>query len=604
MTAHLQLTEQQRQLVEEPADARLLVTAPAGSGKTLSLVHRLTHLIEEEELEPSELLVLSFSRAAVGVIRKRLSTFGTAAAHVDVRTFDSYATWLLSEVEPDGSWQRNGFEPRIREATRLIKDDPDAGELVDELRHLVVDEVQDLVGERAELVLALLGNGIEGFTLLGDPAQGIYGFQLADPQERMEGAARLYAEVRARFDDLVEVSLTGNFRAREPEAKAALTFGDALGPVDAPFAEIQRGLRSVLMAGDSLGTIDQAAPVMARMEGATAVLCRSNVEVLLVSRRLHELGVRHRLQRPAQDEAISSWVGSLYRELETKQPKKDDVLKVLSGVAPDAESSWQLLRRMNPDQHGETLDLPAIRKRLVRGNLPVELTEQASQGLVVSTVHRAKGLEFDQVIVLDPGDAPEDDPIEQAERARLLYVAMTRPRDLLIHVKPIAKLTTGRLQQQWDGRWVEVGFKPGRQLGVEIRSEDVNSEEPPGTIGFEEDSQKIQNYMASSVRDGDLVTLVQLPVVSSEGLNTYAVDHEGQRIGVTSESFARALRTLLPGRNRRMPPRIKDLRVDAVETVIGREAVGLNAGLGWSGVWLRPRIVGLGRFDWAGGEQS
>ncbi|GAA2096332.1 UvrD-helicase domain-containing protein [Actinomadura alba] len=601
MTTHVQLTEQQRQLVEETVDARLLVTAPAGSGKTLSLVHRLAHLIEEEELEPSELLVLSFSRAAVSEVRQRLTTFGTAAAHVDVRTFDSFATWLLSEVVPDGLWQRQGFGPRIREATRLIKEDPDAGELIGELRHLIVDEVQDLVGDRAELILALLGTDIEGFTLLGDPAQGIYGFQLDDPQERLEGAARLYAEVRKHFnDDLVEVSLAGNFRAREPEARAALIFGDALGPVDAPFAEIQRGLRSVLMAGDSLGTIDQAAPVMARMTGTTAVLCRSNDEVLLVSRRLHDLGVRHRLQHSAQDKVIPSWVGSLYRELDSKQPKKREVLEVLRNAGPDPESSWELLRRMDPSHRGETLDLPAIRKRLIRGDFPDELTKQTSEGLVVSTIHRAKGLEFDQVIVLDPGDAPEDDPIEQAERARLLYVAMTRPRDLLIHVKPIAKLTTGRLQRQGDGRWAELGFKAGRNLGMEIRSEDVNWEEPPGTLGFEEDPQEIQNYLATAVREGDPVALVRLPVISSEDFASYAVDHEGRHIGVTTESFARAFRALLPGRDRRLPPKIKDLRVDTMETVIGREAAGLNAGLGWSGVWLRPRIVGLGRFDWAG----
>ncbi|KAB2340871.1 UvrD-helicase domain-containing protein [Actinomadura rudentiformis] len=604
MSTDVQLTEEQRQVVEEPAEARLLVTAPAGSGKTLSLIHRLAFLIEEEELEPSEILVLSFSRAAVSEVRKRLAVFDSAAVHVDVRTFDSYATWLLSEVEPDGAWQRLGFGPRIREATRLIKGDPNAGELVGEIRHLVVDEVQDLVGERAELVLALLETDVEGFTLLGDPAQGIYGFQLDDRQERLEGAARLYAEVRERFeDDLQEVALEGNFRARESEARVALAYGDSLGAVDAPFSEIQRSLRTTLMAGDSLGTIDQAAPVLARLVGTTAMLCRSNDEVLLISRRLHELGVPHRLQHAAQDKVIPSWVGSLYRELDSKQPQKSEALDVLSRAGVDPEVSWELLRRIDRGRRGETLDLSAIRKRLIRGDLPDELTHQSSEGLVISTVHRVKGLEFDQVVVVDPGDAPENDPIEQAERARLLYVAMTRPRDLLIHMKPIAKLTAGRLRRQRDGRWAELGFKAGRVFGIEALPEDVNRDEPAGTIGFQEDPLKIQNHLATAVREGDLITLVQLPAVATTDLPTYAVEHDGHRIGVTGEAFVRALRTLLPGRERRLPPTIKDLRVDDVETVIGREAAGLNAGLGWSGVWLRPRIVGLGRCDW-GEEQS
>ncbi|KAB8186359.1 UvrD-helicase domain-containing protein [Microbispora catharanthi] len=591
-------TEAQQRLIEEPADARLLVTAPAGSGKTFSLIHRLAYLIDEEGLEPSELLVLSFSRAAVREIRKRLVALDSAAAQVEVRTFDSYATWLLSELVPDGPWQRVSFDQRIREATRLIKEDPEGAEQIGEVRHLVVDEVQDLVGVRAQLVQALLETDLEGFTLLGDPAQGIYGFQLDDPQERLAGAARLYQYVRSSFGtELEEISLRGNFRAREPEAEVALSFGDALGAVDAPFATIQRGLRTALLEGDSLGTLDQAAPVLSRVVVPTAVLCRANHEVLLVSRRLHALGVPHRLQRSAQDQVIPSWVAAIFRELDSKQPTKDAVLAVVSKAGMDAEEAWRILRRMDSNRRGETLDLTTVRRLLLGGDFPQQPPEQ----LVVSTIHRVKGIEFDQVVLVDPGDAPDDDPIEQAERARLMYVAMTRPRDLLMHVKPVGKLSAGYLKRQNDGRWAELGFKPGRYLGMEIRPEDVNAEEPAGAVGFVQDPQEIQNYLATMVRSGDLVRFVAAPERASEEAPQYIVEHEGHRIGVTTASFGRALRTLVPGRGRQLPPSIEDLRVDDVETVIGREAAGLNAGLGWSGVWLRPRIGGLGRFDWTGG---
>lgn len=320
VSASVRLTDQQQRLVEAPAAARTLVTAPAGSGKTLSLVHRLAYLIEEEGLAPSELLVLSFTRAAVREVRRRLAAMGGDAAHAEVRTFDSYATWLLSEVAPDGPWQREGYDLRIRAATYLIRQHAMAKELTAEVRHLVVDEVQDLVGDRAELVLALLDGDLDGFTLLGDPAQGIYGFQLDDPGERLAGAARLYSHVRHRFQrDLSELTLAGNFRARDADARRALTFGEALGQVDAPFGDLQRELRTLLLSGDSLGSLDQAAPVMARMTASTAVLCRTNQDVLLVSRRLHELDVPHQLRRGAET-GIPGWVSALYRELDTKQP--------------------------------------------------------------------------------------------------------------------------------------------------------------------------------------------------------------------------------------------------------------------------------------------
>ncbi|MET8004481.1 UvrD-helicase domain-containing protein [Nonomuraea glycinis] len=603
MTDQAKLTVAQQRVVEAPATSCLLVTAPAGTGKTFSLIRRLAFLTDEEDLEPAELLVLSFSRAAVREIRSRLIEYGSAVAQVDVRTFDSYATWLLSEVSPDGPWQRQGFDQRIREATRLIKEDPDTAELIGDVRHLVVDEVQDLVGDRAELVKALLSTDLDGFTFLGDPAQGIYGFQLDDPQERMAGAARLYDDVRRRFaDNLVEITLEGNFRAREPEARAALPFGAALGKVDAPFAQIQRDLRTVLLSGDSLGTLDQAAPVMARMTAPTALLCRGNKEVLLISRRLHELGVRHRLQRAAQDKVLPAWVSTLFRELDSKQPTKNSVLKVVQESGVDPLEAWDLLWRMDPSRRDETLDLTAVRRKLARGDFPDELNQQPSAPLAVSTIHRVKGLEFDQVIVVDPGEASDDDPIEQAERARLLYVAMTRPRDLLAYIKPITKLSPGQLKQLYDGRWAELGFRVQARLGMEIRPDDVNAEDPAGTAGFQDDPREIQKYLATAVRGGDPAMLTQVLNSSSEDFPRYVLEHGGRRIGVTTDAFAKALQVLLPGRGRKLPFSIKELRVDSVETVIGREVSGINAGLGWSGVWLRPRITGLGRFDWAGGQ--
>jgi hypothetical protein len=603
VSASVRLTEQQQHLVEASASARILVTAPAGSGKTLSLIHRLAHLVDEEGLAPSEILVLSFTQAAVREVRRRLSVTGGDAAHVEVRTFDSYATWLLSEVAPDGPWQREGYDLRIRAAVHLIRQNSTAKELTAEVRHLIVDEVQDLVGDRAELVRALLEGDLDGFTLLGDPAQGIYGFQLDDPGERLEGAARLYAQVRRRFQsDLFELTLAGNFRARDADARRALTFGESLGDVDAPFGDLQRELRTLLLSGDSLGTLDQAAPIMARMTASTAVLCRTNQEVLLVSRRLHELDVPHRVRRGVKS-GIPAWVSALYRELGSKQPSRTAVVNLLGTIAGvDPEACWDLLRRLSGGRRGDTLDLLAVRTRLGRGVVFDEVSDQLAKltepPLVVSTIHQAKGLEFEQVVIVDSGDATEDNPVEQADRARLLYVAMTRARDLVIHLKPIKGLSPGRLIEQRDGRLAEVGFQKGRHFGLEIRVDDIVGAEPAGTVGFAADPSDIQRYLASDVHMGDPVTLTLLPEPAAEGFSRYVVQHAGREIGVTSESLAAALTSLLPGRERRYPVRVQGLRADGVETVLGRESSGINAGLGWSGVWLRPRITGLGRFDW------
>ncbi|GAA1753411.1 UvrD-helicase domain-containing protein [Streptomonospora arabica] len=594
-----ELTAEQRSLVEQPASARVLVTAGAGSGKTMSLVHRVAQLLEDG-LDAVDVLVLSFSRAAVREVRNRLRNAEGASGNVDVRTFDSYATWLLSELDPDGSWKEKSFEGRIEAATHLIRDDEDATELVSEVRHLVVDEVQDLVGARAELVKALLESDVEGFTLLGDPAQGIYGFQVEDRAERLQGAAALYEWIRTRFDDLAEFTLSANFRAREPEARAALDLGPQVGEVDAVFPPLLHELRTRLLSGDTLGTLDDAARVLAGRNSSTAILCRTNAQTLLISRRLHELGVPHRLQRAAEDRVLPSWVATIYRELASKGPAKEEVLRALANAETDPGDAWRLLKRTAADRRGETLDLVALRRKLAVGTVPDELTQPPSDSLVVSTVHRVKGLEFDQVVIVDPGH-PRDGVVEQAEHTRLLYVAMTRPRDLLCLIKPVDDLATGYLKPLPDGRWADVGFKAGPRFGMEIRGSDVHADDPAGSVGYSAEPADVQNHLATRVHAGDDIRLRRAPDTTLEEPH-YIVDHAGEPIGVTSESFARGMRTLV-GRGRRLPEEVTNLRVDCVETVVGREAAAVNVGLGWSGVWLRPRIVGLGRLVWGDKEK-
>lgn len=70
------LTTEQTTVVEQPADSLVLVTAGAGAGKTYTLVRRLDHLLQDEGLSAGEVLVLTFSRAAVRELRERILSQG------------------------------------------------------------------------------------------------------------------------------------------------------------------------------------------------------------------------------------------------------------------------------------------------------------------------------------------------------------------------------------------------------------------------------------------------------------------------------------------------------------------------------------------------
>src|SRR5688572_6589465 len=117
-----ELTGEQRAIVALPSEARLLVTAGPGTGKTHTLIARIEGLVCRREAAPGqEMLVLSFTRAAVREIRTRCRKAGGDLDYVHAATFDSFATRLLAELRPEGPWTEERYDGRIRCAVELLR---------------------------------------------------------------------------------------------------------------------------------------------------------------------------------------------------------------------------------------------------------------------------------------------------------------------------------------------------------------------------------------------------------------------------------------------------------------------------------------------------
>jgi hypothetical protein len=621
------LTAEQQKVVEQPSDARVLVTAGAGAGKTHTLVRRLDFLVAEEELSAGEILVLTFSRAAVRELRNRLAAQGDAARNVRAQTFDSWALDLLMQVDADGEWPQRSFDQRIAGACDAIERGLAEELYGDDLLHVVIDEVQDLVGRRREMVELLLDHFDPGFTMVGDPAQSIYGFTLKDDERRAGETNRFFVWLRNSFgEDLVELELTENFRAGTDEARTALPYGprlrqiaETVGPGD---RELYGELRSELRRNLLFGQIDEfTASVLTEYDGSTAILCRTNGQALLISEQLASYGVEHLLQRSARDRAAPAWIGLLFRAIDgghLSRARFDELVPSLSlpsGAVPGR--LWSLLQRTGDGRGNDrSLDLGRLRRALATGRLPDELTAQPPAPLVVSSFHRAKGLEFDRVVVVDPGPLLEgskertradrragiEREVDVDEETRLLYVAMTRPReDLLWLEQPDTKFV--RTDQEVK-RWARYSYKYWARLGLELRGGDVHTEQPAGMRDFAGDSLELQDYLATSVRPGDDIALERLhpDAIGLEESPPYLVMHADRPIGAVSDRFRSDLyhhlklnRSYEP---RNWPQRITGIRIDAIETVAGSEAAGIQVGLGPHGVWLAPRLMGLSRFTY------
>ncbi|MZD05783.1 UvrD-helicase domain-containing protein [Streptomyces sp. SID5785] len=613
------LTAEQRAVVEQPWDARVVVTAMAGAGKTHTLVRRLDQLCGHEDpdeaLEASEILVLTFSRAAARELRERLARHGDRARRVRAQTFDAWAYGIVTQAYPDREWSSVGFDERIAAAADAVAQGVlAAGDAVPPA-HVMIDEVQDLVGARRELVQTLLDVHQEtcGFTVVGDTAQFVYGFQIEDASERIDETGFFFTWLRASFAlDLVELRLSENFRAATPEARVALAHGPRLQEIadEEEATRLFDELRELLLdpANRMAGLTDRLALDSLRTSGdTTAVLTRDNRQALVVSGLLHAHGIDHRLRQPLEERPIPYWVAELLRSTEASSLSAERFRSLLASIPlpyePDTEVLWTVLRRVARGPGRDIVDLDRLRRAVADRRFPDEAADREAARLTVSTAHRAKGLEFDRVIVLTPPTVAElrkqfKENLDLRAEAWALYVAMTRARQDLHFMDgprvPIVK----RAERRRSGRQYVGGFKAWDRAGIVAGAHDVSPDAP---AAGEHGAVATQSYLLERVRPGDEVVLRRrhdLPLGEWQS-PPYVLLHEGREIGEASERFTHDLyqvQKVNRGWEPWWPDEICALRVDTLETVSGSTAAGANAGLGDRGVWIAPRITGIGRY--------
>ena len=600
MLANISLDSSQEAVASAPAEERQFVQAAAGQGKTEVLVSRILYLMEEGLNPADEILVLSFSRAAVEAVRKRARNADLES--VQIRTFDSFAAQiLLDESEADEALS-GSFDSRIRQATKLLRGD-DPLDRVLPLKHILIDEAQDLVGDRAEMVKALLDVCDEelGFTVLGDPLQGIYDFQLEESESQLTSA-----EFIAALQDHYGAEFRGldvHYRARSDQAKELINIGDRIRELD-PGQAVRTGHRLLdefrVSEGNSLSLLDETACLEPAPEETTALLCSTNYEVLIGSELLWESGYPHVVRRRAQDMSVAPWVYQVFRDMQPRPHSRDAVLKQLI-EAGLSEDKWLDLKTAEGDYRSyDSLDVGLLNQRLRSRSVPLSLTVSDHAPLTLSTVHRAKGLEFDNVLYVPPmpdwpGSAKDEPGLKQK------YVALSRARELVISTRiPKSALALARTIDS-PTRWSEFGFAKGKRTytkRLEFLNDDVEVVFPVGAIVGEGASVLPMERMTEE--------LVGQPVTGE----LYADDFQsvpryllrlgsGEIIGRTSEKFGYALKkafSIRPGSN--WPQGFTGCRVTSIECATGSAEDTRYAGLGDSGMWLLPRLTGLITLQW------
>lgn len=425
------LSPAQLKIVNDSKSKYIVVAAGPGSGKTRILVHKLASLMLMEDVKHEQLLMVTFSRSAATEFKKRLlKLIGNAANFIEIKTFHSYCFDLLGRV---GTIEKSGAV--IREAVEKIK----SGEVeINRITKtvLVIDEAQDMDADEFALIKALMERNEEmRIIAVGDDDQNIYEFRGAS-SEYLE---KLLVEHKATMHELVEnyrsksnlVDFTNQFVKRIPHRLKK-------NPIVA--VQGDRGKIKLVRynSGNLIGpTVDDI--LSADLAGTSCVLTKTNDEALKITGLLLKNGMQAKL--------IQSNEGfNIYNLLEVRfflnQFDFNEEIYVISGRiwsnakrkllekfrnSPNLDICLNIIRdfeETNPKtKYRSDLDI------FIRESKLEDFISDSIETILVSTIHKAKGREFDNVFLM-----LDDFNIRSAEAMRQLYVAMTRAkRNLVIH---------------------------------------------------------------------------------------------------------------------------------------------------------------------------
>lgn len=581
----------QAAIVNAEADCRLLVDAPPGTGKTWAACARVGALIDGGT-PGSKIWMISFTRAAVSEIRNRIAGFTGAqdAASVRVSTLDAYAWALQSGFDAEATLS-GSFDQGIAATLERVRTDRDLQDYLARVRHLIVDEAQDIMGVRAQLVSAIIDrlDPDAGVTIFADPAQAIYGF--TEDEAGLGGGVSLLSLIPNDFARraLEEVRRTRCPRLRELFLKTRRRVMSRGGVKDRGVAvrdDIFRLAHECAEPGQDGGLASAGADRL--------ILFRRRAEVLKAASYAN--GRPYRLRMSGLPAPIHPWIAELLWNWTDRRIGSADflALAVAAGVEEgESQARWALLMELGGQADG-SLDLHRLRRQLARSSPPllVATPEFGSEGPIVGTIHASKGREADHVSLwlppLSEGASQSDD-----EEIRVAFVGATRPR-LTLRVGNAGLCHAG----SEEGRV----WRRSKNNGVQVeigREGDIRPAGLVGTVAFASSAEA----EAAQARVSQSSALGLIATSRSDLDYRYSLESvDGDRLGVLSDGVKSNLRAIAKQANRWPPGRLNWLRSLGVRTVAlaPDDPVLERLHEPWrtSGLMLAPLLTGFafGRF--------
>ncbi len=427
-----ELSPTQLKIINDNETQYIVVAAGPGSGKTKVLVHKLASLLLMEDVKHEQLLMLTFSRAAATEFKKRLlKLIGNAANFIEIKTFHSYCFDLLGKV---GTLEKS-MDILNTTVERIKNGEVESSKITKTV--LVIDEAQDMNEDEFALINALMGQNEEMRVIaVGDDDQNIYEFR---------GASSKYLEQFIYDNDAIKHELVENYRSKNN----LVTFSNQF------VRQIQHRLKKTPIIANqtdngkikviryqSSNLITPLVTDIAKVDlyGTTCVLTKTNEEAIKVAGLLLKNGIKSKLIQSNDGFSLYNLVE--VRFLLDKVDSGAEIYTISDEVWDNAKrelvntfrNSNKLEVCLNIIKDFETTNPYKKYKSdlevLIRESKLEDFYNENGETIFVSTIHKAKGKEFDNIFLL-----LEHFNISTDDAKRQLYVALTRAkRNLYVHL--------------------------------------------------------------------------------------------------------------------------------------------------------------------------
>ena len=452
-----ELSDRQCEIINDKQSKYIVVAAGPGSGKTRVLVHKLASLLLLEDVKHEQLLMLTFSRAAATEFKKRLIDLVDNAAHyVDIKTFHSYSFDLIG---------KQGNLDDAKDVVRLAAEMIENGEVEQSKiakSVLVIDEAQDMGADDFRLIQALMHQNEEMRVIaVGDDDQNIYEFRGSDSR---------YMQSLARHEGAKLYEMTDNYRSSKAVVACANRFVQRIqGRLKHTSIQSATGEEGKVMPIKSLRDAE------IQIDGSTAVLTRTNEETMQVAYELEQRGLHATV--------VQSLGGFRFGNLAEvryflKQLGLQDEVSI-------SKEKWQKAKQQTLKTYATSsclsvmrhffADFEAIHKTYYSSDLREYVFESDIEDFIatddktifVSTIHKAKGREFNTVYLLS--SVPEGKDVNDM---RAYYVGLTRAkRNLYLITNPPAEYRSISIALNMHDVWLDF-FKGRKEVVLSLKSGD------------------------------------------------------------------------------------------------------------------------------------